>query len=215
MRIVAISVGRPQVLVRGGRQYSTSINRRVVEGVVRASKEGLEGDIIGDQRVHGGPDKAICCYCREHYEYWGPILGGDLRVPSFGENFTVEGALETDVALGDVFERGALKVQVTQPRQPCWKLANKHDEPRLIAWVNERAYCGFYLRVLSEGEARAGDELTRTARPHANLTIERMLRARLSEDIDRVMVKRLVDAAEISESWRGDLKKKLKGRDGS
>ena len=202
MRLASLNLGRPQIVLRDGRRYSTAINRRPVEGRVMLTADGLDGDRVGNRNVHGGPDKAICCYPREHYPHFARLLGVELPVPSFGENFTTAGLLETSVCIGDTFRAGSATVQVTQPREPCFKLAGKHREPRMIEWINETGFCGFYVRVLQSGEVGAGDAIERVKSGHADLTIERLLRVRVSNSGDRDLWSRLACIPELSASWR-------------
>ncbi|MBJ8032143.1 MOSC domain-containing protein, partial [Bacillus cereus group sp. N21] len=88
------------------------------------------GDGQADLVHHGGVDKAVCVYSGEHYSYWEETLNQDLEYGAFGENITVSGMREEDVCIGDTFELGEAIVQVTQPRQPCFKLAKKYNIPK-------------------------------------------------------------------------------------
>jgi len=200
--LISLNIGRPQLLVKNGRQYSTSINRRPVEGPLELGMEGLAGDRVSDLKFHGGPDKAVCCYPSEHYPHWRARLGTPMEVPSFGEGFTTRGLLETEVCVGDVFRVGTATVEISQPRQPCSTLANKHDEPRLIAWVNETGYCGFYFRVLEAGRVQTGDALTLHDRPYPDLTIAMLFTTMLQKTADAALLRRLANLPELSQSWR-------------
>ena len=202
MRIVSVNTGRPQLVAKGGRTYSTSINRRPVTGSVQLTAEGFEYDRVSDRSVHGGPDKAICCYSHEHYPFWEERLGHDMPIPSFGENLTTEGLLETDVCIGDTYRIGTATVQVSQPRQPCAKLAGKHNEPRIIPWIWEEGYSGFYLRVLETGAIATGDAVKLIARPHSDLTILRILRLKRGDGLTKEIQTRLSDLPELANSWR-------------
>lgn len=211
MRIVSVNIGRPQLVAKGGRTYSTSINRRPVTGPIQLTTEGFENDRVSDRAVHGGPDKAICCYAHEHYPFWKERLGHEMPVPSFGENLTTEGMLETDVCIGDTFRIGSATVQVSQPRQPCAKLAGKHDEPRIIPWVWQEGFSGFYFRVLDTGVIGAGDAVELIAHPHPDLSIRRMLRLKRGEKLTDDLCERLVNLPELAPSWREAFRKKAEG----
>lgn len=211
MRVVSLNIGRPEIVIRDGRQYSTAINRHPIAGRLALGVEGLAGDRVSDRNVHGGPDKAVCCYPREHYPYFASKVGRELGLPSFGENFTTEGMLETGVCLGDTYRVGTALVQVSQPRQPCFKLARKHNEPRMIEWVNERAFCGFYFRVLQTGEVEAGDALELVDRRYADMTVQRMMRIRLGDEGGELEAARLAGATELSASWRAYFQSVLAG----
>jgi len=202
MRLVSLNVGRPQIVLRDGRQYSTAINRHRAASRVALGPEGLDGDRVADRNVHGGPDKAICVYPREHYPHFSELLGHELAVPAFGENFTTAGLLESNVCVGDTFRVGSAIVQVSQPRQPCFKLANKHRQPQIIEWIYETGFCGFYFRVLQTGEVGSGDALEQTDRLHADLTIDRLLRVRADPQAEPQLWERLSQTLELSQSWR-------------
>lgn len=202
MRIVSLNIGRPQIVMAGGQQYSTSINRRPVEGLVEATPLGFAGDRVSNEKVHGGPDKAICCYSHEHYPHWSGVLGRELEVPSFGENLTTQGMLEIDVCIGDVFRVGGATVQVSQPRLPCSKLAGKLAEQRIIKWIHENQFSGFYFRVLQPGAVQSGDPVERFSHPHPDLSIARLVRLKSQPAPDPVLCGRLATLSDLSESWR-------------
>lgn len=213
MRVWQLSVGRPQLQLRHGRQYSTAINKRGVAGPVELGETGFDGDQVSDMKVHGGPDKAVCVYPREHYPVFSELLGTTLEAPAFGENLTTEGLLEAEVCIGDVFTVGAALVQVSQPRQPCGKLASKHSEARLVRWVNERQFCGFYFRVLRGGPVAAGDAIARVEQPHAEWSVARATRVILDPQAGRADVEALRDLPALSASWKRQLANKLSGEE--
>lgn len=202
MRVRSLNIGRPQLLVRGERRLSSAINRRPVDRPVLLNETGFDGDRVSDLSVHGGPDKAACCYPFEHYAHWSDSLGLAMQVPSFGENLTTEGLLESNVCIGDTFRVGEAAVQVSQPRQPCGKLVMKHDRPDLPQRINETGFTGFYIRVLEPGPVAANDDITLLERPHADLTIERLTRTMLDKSNDPALLNRLASLPELSQSWR-------------
>lgn len=70
------------------------------DGALRVTPVGLEGDEQGDLRVHGGVEKAIHHYPREHYAAWIAELGEHpllMQAGAFGENFSTSGWSEADV----------------------------------------------------------------------------------------------------------------------
>ncbi|MGH2369464.1 MAG: MOSC domain-containing protein, partial [Chloroflexota bacterium] len=163
-RLLSIQVGQPQTLGAEGarnpmdRRWTSGIFKQPVAGPVRLGWTNLELDAQADLSVHGGPDKAVCVYAADHYAYWRTNLRrADLPYGAFGENFTVAGMDETEVCIGDVFAVGQAQVQVSQPRQPCWKLARRWRVRDLAARVERMGYTGWYFRVLAEGIVAAGD----------------------------------------------------------
>ncbi|MCC6347816.1 MAG: MOSC domain-containing protein, partial [Nitrospirales bacterium] len=115
MIIDTLSVGLPRKEVLSGRELVTGIRKTPVSGPLRLGKTGFEGDGVGDTRYHGGPNKAVCVYSRNHYPYWEEVLGISMPASAFGENLTVAGLHEEEVCIGDIFGVGTAVVQVSQP----------------------------------------------------------------------------------------------------
>jgi MOSC domain-containing protein YiiM len=161
MRVISINVGRPQKLHVAGRSVLTSIYKSPVTGPIRAGRRNLDGDQQSDLRVHGGANKTVYVYPWEHYAFWSKELGLDhLPYGAFGENLTVEGLLERTTRIGATLSIGSAEFEVTQPREPCFKLAMKFEGRDMIRRFLESERSGFYLRVTREGVLQAGDAIT-------------------------------------------------------
>ena len=157
----------------------SGIHKTPVEGHVLIGELGLEGDEQGDPRVHGGIDKAVHHYAFEHYAAWRSELGNSpiLQQPgAFGENISTQGLTEATVCLGDRFELGDVLLEVSQGRQPCWKLNDRFGLPDMALRVQTSLRAGWYLRVLQVGQVQAGDTVWLLARPHPEWPIDRLLR---------------------------------------
>ena len=149
-----------------------------VAGPVRVGKLNIEGDQQADLRVHGGPDKAVYAYASANYRLWlqeFPEHAARLTPGVFGENLTILGLLEADIRVGDVHAIGSARLQVCQPRQPCFKLGLRFDDNRLPRAMLRSGRSGWYYRVLDEGVLTAGDEVRLLERPHPNLLFTRMV----------------------------------------
>src|SRR5688572_910438 len=108
------------------KEWTTGFYKEPVAGAVWLGATNLVGDGQADLVNHGGRDKAVNVYPADHFWNWETELGiPNLSGGAFGENFTTVRALETDVCIGDVYEIGGAVVQISQPRQPCWKLARR------------------------------------------------------------------------------------------
>src|SRR6476469_6361001 len=162
MRIASVNVGLPADLETPGGVVPSGIVTRPVAGPVRVGRTNLEGDGQADLTVHGGPDKAVYAYPREHYAAWAAELGRDDLPPGFfGENLTTEGLLEDDVRIGDRLRAGTALFEVSQPRLPCFKLAAHSGEPAIARPMMKTGRTGWYLRVVEEGSVTAGDAIAR------------------------------------------------------
>ncbi len=208
-RVLSVNVGRIQTLDLGERSTQSAIRKAPVAGPVWLGVLGLEGDQQADRRFHGGPDKAVNVYPSEHYEHWRERLEGPLAAGAFGENFTTQGFVETEICIGDTYRIGDAIVQVTQPRTPCSKLAGRHSEPQLIGWVNESRFTGFYFRCLEEGQVEAGDEFELLSRPDALVSVADAHRIQILKQDDVDGARRLLAVAELSVAWREAIEKRL------
>ncbi len=189
------------------RPWTTGFYKQPVAGPVRLGKINLEGDGQADLVHHGGVDKAVLAYAAAHYAYWRQTLGQqDLPFGAFGENFTVEHLTEADVCIGDVWQVGNEAVlQITQPRQPCWKLARRWRVKTLALQVQETGYTGWYFRVLTEGSVAAGMPLVRIECPHPDWTIQRANHTMHAAKEDLAAAEQLASLEPLSASWRATL----------
>lgn len=168
---------------------------------------GIKGDNQADLSVHGGTDKAIHHYPREHYSFWAEQLG-PLPVladaGAFGENISTTGLTETDVCIGDRYCLGTALVEVSQGRQPCWKQSHRLNDPRVVAMMIRTERCGWYYRVIEEGIAKAGDTLMLVSRPHADWTVARVISLLIGSAGKREpeSVAVLAEMNHLSPNWR-------------
>jgi MOSC domain-containing protein YiiM len=179
IRLLSLQVGLPREHGRedardwAERAWTTAFFKEPVPGPLWLGRTRLEGDGQADRRFHGGPDKAVLAYAAAHYPAWRENLGREMPFGAFGENFTVEGADESGVCLGDVYAVGGARVQVSQPRIPCWKIARRWGIKDLSARVQRTGRTGWYFRVLEEGTVAPGDQLTPLERPHPEWPVSR------------------------------------------
>ena len=180
-RLRSICVGGPREVEWRGDIYTTSIFKEPVEGRVRLNRLNLAGDKQSDLSVHGGPNKAVYAYPSEHYPYWREELPNfPLPWGAFGENFTTDGLIETEVCIGDRFRIGTAELVVTQPRMPCYKLGIRFDRADMVKRFVKAGRSGFYLKVVAEGEVGAGDPITLVERDQNGISVAERFRQRLT-----------------------------------
>lgn len=154
--------------------WMTGFFKTPVEGPVFVGSTNLVGDGQADLKNHGGVDKAVLAYSADHYPKWRDELRlPDMPCGAFGENLTVAGLSEQLVCIGDLFRVGEVLFEVSQPRQPCWKLARRWRMHELTGLVVNNGRSGWYLRVLSEGSVEAGMLVTLIERPNPSWPISR------------------------------------------
>ena len=208
-RLSSLNIGLPAHFT-SAEPWTSGIYKSPVLGRIHLSPVKLAGDGQADLKVHGGPDKAVCVYSADHYPLWRSELGVPECGPGwFGENFSVEGHIETNVSIGDTYRIGTALVQISQPRAPCWKLGrrwNRLDMPKVVLASGRT---GWYLRVLEAGDVECGDTLTLVERSYPRFTIGAVNAVAYSRggasDIDAA--RELANCPALAESWRGGFRK--------
>ena len=201
-----ISEGNPDSRDIVDRTWTTGFYKRPIAGSARVTTLGIVGDSVADTRLHGGPNKAILCYAAAHYAVWAvdhPQL--NMGAGALGENLTIDGADENSVCIGDRYELGTCRVEVSQPRQPCWKIARRWGVKTLTKEVAQTGRTGWYVRVIQAGSITADQPLELTDRPNPTWSVARLNDIMFGREIDRMAVDELMGIAELSESWKSDI----------
>ncbi|WP_263416342.1 MOSC domain-containing protein [Terriglobus albidus] len=184
-KVYSVNVGKVRDVEFFGKVVTTGIFKEPVSGVVTARRLGLDGDKQADLTVHGGPQKAVYFYPREHYADWEELLRtGPLTPGAFGENITSEGFSEAELCVGDVIQIGSALLQVLQPRSPCYKLQIKFQRPDMVALFVHQNRPGWYASVVQEGTLTAGDEITVVSRAPERISVADIWRYSLVEEAD-------------------------------
>lgn len=205
--LLSLRTGRIAPL--GNEGLPSAIRKHAVAGALAITPQGLAGDEQADRQHHGGPDKALHLYPAEHYAAWRSELPGRAPrfvVGGFGENLSTQGLNEDNVCVGDVFRLGGSRIQVSQGRSPCRKLALAFDVPEMPARVRDSVRTGWYFRVLEAGAAEPGSLLTLIDRPCPAWPVARVFRVLFHDAPARAEARALSELAQLSENWRARAK---------
>ena len=209
MRLVSVQVGKPEQRGSEGatdrleRPWRTGYGKRPVAGPVFCSALNLAGDGQADKRWHGGPEMAILAYSADHYPLWRAELAWpEIGPGAFAENLTVEGADEDSVCIGDVWEVGSARLQVSEPRKPCNNISKFHHRKDLLQRVIDTGRIGWYLRVLREGTLEAGQQVRLAQRLRSDWPVARAMEARMAKKKDPVRARQLAALPELGSDWR-------------
>ncbi|PLP97844.1 MOSC domain-containing protein [Cupriavidus pauculus] len=207
VRIDVLLAGRVRPF--GPKGVPSGIAKAAVDGPVRVTTIGLDIDEQGDPKHHGGPEKALHHYPRDHYAGWREELAGhggngDLlqHAGAFGENLSTTGLTEADVCIGDRFRLGTALVEVSQARQPCWKLNHRFGFAGMSRAVQGSGRTGWYYRVIEEGEVSAGDHLVLVARPYPDWNLQRLLHVLYVDRLNLAALAAMAELPVLAESWR-------------
>lgn len=200
------------VLPFGRRGAPSGIDKLAVTGPVVLGPSGLAGDGQGDTRHHGGPEKALHHYPFEHYTDWVGELGPKAVLDdagAFGENVSTVGLTEENVAVGDLFALGAATIEVSQGRQPCWKLNERFAVPDMAKRVQSSGRTGWYYRIVEPGLVSPEDVLIRLDRRTPEWTIRRIWRAFYVDTLNREELGALAGLPTLSEGWKIHARRRL------
>ena len=183
----------------------SAITKRPREGRVQVLAEGLAPDEQADRRVHGGPEMALHLYPLDHHAFWRGEIGDHAALDEpggFGSNLAVSGLTEDMVHVGDRFRLGSALIEISQPRQPCWKIEHRFGQTGMVARIVATGRCGWYFRVIETGEVAAGDSLERIATGAADWSVARAFAALVAGKANRAELAELAELPTLSPKMR-------------
>lgn len=213
--LYSIQIGMPKSLGFEGASnthdlpWTTGFFKSPIEGPVFVGATNIAGDGQADLIHHGGVDKAVLAYSAENYPKWREELGlPDMPCGAFGENLTISGLSEESVCIGDIFQVGPVVFEVSQPRQPCWKLARRWRMHELIGMVVRNGRSGWYLRVLEEGWIEAGMPVVLKERPNSAWSVARANLILHHRRTDLQLTLDLSNVPALANSWVSELRER-------
>jgi MOSC domain-containing protein YiiM len=182
----------------------SAIDKTLVTGRQEIDELGFTKDAQADPEHHGGPDKAIHHYPTDHYDNWiaeGEIPAGTVPA-AFGENIATIGLTEVTLCIGDIFRLGTATVQISQGRQPCWKVSRHTGNSKMAYLFQKTGRTGWYYRVLEPGSAGTGDMISLLERPQPDWSVRRVTAARLTREVSLEEAATLANMAVLANGWR-------------
>ncbi len=188
----------------------SAIAKLQVDGELSLTEKGLVGDEQAEKKIHGGPDRALCHYPREHYAFWAseyPDQAGLFVAPAYGENLSTEGLTEKNVFIGDIFRWGEALIQVTQPRSPCFKLNFHFGISDIATQMQNAGNTGWLYRVILAGKVETDAPLTLVSRL-SDVSVYDACAIAWHMPFDDEQYHRLLSAAGLSTSWTRTMQKR-------
>ena len=188
----------------------SAIGKIQVDGELTLGDLGLEGDEQAEKKIHGGPDRALCHYPREHYAHWArelPQQADLFCAPAFGENLSTEWLTEKNVYIGDIFRWGEALIQVTQPRSPCFKLNYHFAVSDMAQLMQNSGKTGWLYRVVANEQISNNAPLTLVSRL-SDMSVHETSAIAWQMPFDDDQYRRLLSAAGLSVSWSRTMQKR-------
>ena len=183
MKIISTNLAQPTIFTWNGREVSTGIYKKPSDEPIYLTKNDVAKDEVSDRLHHGGYYKACYLYSAEQYPYWKELFP-DLEWTwgMFGENLTLADFDEDNVYLGDIYRVGDALVQISQYREPCYKLGYKFGSQDMIRQFIERGYGGSYISIIEEGTVSVGDEFILEKRSQQTLSVAALFQLVFAKD---------------------------------
>ncbi|WP_242502220.1 MOSC domain-containing protein [Flagellimonas olearia] len=210
MQIISTNLGKPTEISWNGKLITTGIYKSPLDTPLLLETENVSGDTIGDPKVHGGIYKACYLFSAEQYPYWKekyPHLEWNWGM--FGENLTVKGLDESQIRVGNIYRLGTALVQITQPREPCFKLGLKFGTQQILKQFIDHGWPGTYVRILEVGKVSSGDTMDLVEESNNPLTTQQFYRLLYDKEKDQSILKLAISNDSLPLHKRERLKKFL------
>lgn len=196
-------------------EKASAIAKTPVEGKIFLTHTSFSSDQQADLKNHGGLEKAVHHYPRDHYALWREEIGEQSvlkQAGAFGENLSTTGMTEKTVAIGDQFRLGSAIIEVSQGRQPCWKLNIRFNTPDMAIRVQKTGRSGWYYRVIEEGYVCAGDEFQLLHRTSPEWTIHRLWHTLYIDTLNYDELAAMAALKHLPEGWRRYAVRRIENR---
>lgn len=208
MQIISTNIGESVTIEWRGQQIQTGIFKYGLEAPIFLGKEDVFNDQVIDRRYHGGADKACYLYSADHYSYWKKkYQNQDWQWGMFGENLTIQYLDESKIRIGDTYQIGEAIVQVSQPRQPCFKLGVRFGDQSVVDAFWNSDFPGVYVRILQTGHVKTGDRLSLINQYPESLSISQVFSIFRVNRTNLDLIKKALQEPFLAESCRRDIKK--------
>jgi len=211
MRVISANIGKPTTFEWRGEQEQTGIFKYPVTESIALGTTDVLNDTVTDRKHHAGVDKACYLFSAKEYDFWKPKYPGlDWNWGMFGENLTIEGLDESIMRIGDVYHLGTALVEVSQPREPCYKLGVRFNDQNIVAEYVTRGYPGTYIRILETGRVKNGDEMILEKQSKNALTVKQFYDFLFEREKNQDVLQLVLGNQAVPEYKRERLKKFLK-----
>ncbi len=209
MKVISTNLGEPTKIIWNGKETTTGIYKSPVESPLFLDAENVQGDTVVDRKHHGGIYKACYLFSTDNYPFWKekyPLLNWDWGM--FGENLTIEGLDESQLRVGSTYKLGSALIQITQPREPCYKLGIRFGNQNILKQFIDHGFPGTYVRVLKSGKVAVGDTMELVEESKSTLTVQQLYNLIFSKNKDQSLLQLAINNTALPLTKREKLKNK-------
>lgn len=173
MKVISTNIGKPVTFKWNGKEEETGIFKYPTSNPLYLTKQDVKNDAIIDRVHHGGVNKACYLFSKDYYDYWKKLYPNhEWDWGMFGENLTIEGLDESVMKVGNIYKLGEALVQVSQPREPCYKLGIRFGTQEILKQFIDHNHPGAYVKILEVGHVTQGDNLELVKESDNPLTVQ-------------------------------------------
>lgn len=192
------------------KEYTTASIKNPILGKVEVTKLSIIGDSVADTIHHGGVHKAVFANSINNYNHWKDFLNKEeLPFGALGENLTFDTIDESNVCIGDIHKIGSVTMQVSQPRQPCWKISRRWEHNDFMKEIYNSGKTGWYYRVLEEGSFQSNDKVELISQLETKITILKANETLRDVSSNIKIAKQLLEIDCLAPAWLKSLNKKI------
>lgn len=207
MIITSTNIAKPRTIIWNGKEVITGIYKTPTNQPIYLGRHDVKGDEVTDRKYHGGEFKACYLYSENHYEYWKNLYPNlDWNWGMFGENLTVGDLDETKINIGDIYKVGEALIQITQPREPCFKFGVKLGSQLALKQFIDYGFSGTYVRVLEAGFVKTGDTFQLVKQAENSITTHQFFNLLFSKEKNENLIKLILNNDALPIKKRDKLK---------
>ena len=207
MKVISTNIAKPTTFIWNGKEITTGIYKKPTDMPIYLGKTDVKGDTVSDRKVHGGEFKACYLFSADQYPYWQNLYPHlEWTYGMLGENLTVKGLDEHQLCVGDIYKLGNSLVQITQPREPCFKFAHKFGDNTVLQQFITHGFSGTYVRVLEEGDVTINDKFQLVEHQPNGVTVFQLFELLYAENKNNKHINQLLNNNALPQN----LKKRLK-----
>lgn len=194
MKVISTNIAQPSTFIWNDKEITTGIYKKPTHTPIYLGKNEVIGDEVSDRKVHGGTYKACYLFSADQYPYWQNLYPHlEWNYGMLGENLTVKGLDEKQLFIGDIYKLGNALVQITQPREPCFKFAYKFGSNSVLKQFIDHGFSGTYVRVLEEGDVNVNDTFQLVERQPNGVSVFQLFELLYAENKNKTHIEKLIN----------------------
>ncbi|WP_027136945.1 MOSC domain-containing protein [Gaetbulibacter saemankumensis] len=210
MKVVSTNISQPKTIIWNNKKLTTGIYKTPDINGIYLDKNAVKHDEVSDKKVHGGEFKACYLFSKSNYEYWRNLYPNlDWNNGMFGENITIDHMDETQIHIGDIYKLGETLVQITQPREPCYKLGIKFESQEVLQQFINHSKPGTYVKVLEPGSVKTGDTFTLIKSAESSISIADFFKLLYAEIKNKHLIAKIINNEALPLKKRKSLERYL------